>query len=205
MRGAVALGVLAAIAMPGCAGWDAEAQARDRAREWLDCDEVELEAAAETAWHARGCGRSVDVACSTSANSPHCIQVRIATRGGEDELAAPDHVADADDQPVSASDPVPATDPAPASETASASAFAATSSERALRAALDAHRDDLLACVSRDRVVVRATWTADGALTLALDGDLAGSAEEGCVRAALAELRAEGASAPGTLLHLVRR
>jgi hypothetical protein len=197
---ALAIAGLAALCTvgPGCAAWDAEAQARDSAREWLDCEEVELEPAAETAWHASGCGRTVDVACSTSANSPHCIRVRIASPGGEETAGEEVH--------ASASEPAHAsTTPDATTSTAAAEPAPPSAAERALRAALDARREDALACASRDRLVVSATWTASGEVSLALSGDLAGSPEEGCVRAALGDLRAEGVTAPGTILHLLRR
>jgi len=202
-----------ALCAPGCAAWDAEAQARDSAREWLDCEEVELEPAAETAWHAQGCGRTVDVACSTSANSPHCIRVRIASRAGEEPGEAVRATGGEEPGAVSGRgegrDPVAGADPGASpgrdTEPAASEGEPPPAAERSLRAALDARREDALACASRDRLVVSASWTPSGAVSLALSGDLAGSAEEGCVRAALEDLRVEGATAPGTILHLLRR
>lgn len=73
-----------------------------------------------------------------------------------------------------------------------------------LRAALDARRDAILACVERPSVAVRLRWDAQGTVTLSLGGSLAGSAEEECVRVAAGTLTA-GATAPGELLHPVSR
>ncbi|UJR79816.1 hypothetical protein [Sandaracinus amylolyticus] len=172
--------VLAAAACVGCGAWDAEARARDRARDWIDCEDVELAQRAESAWRASGCGRHVDVACTTSDNEPECIRVRFADASGVETTA-----------------PVETT----GGESAPSTDDTATS---AVRASLDERREDVLACASSERVVVRVEWDATGAITLGLGGDLGGSAEEGCVRAALADLRAPS-GAPGSLLHLVRR
>lgn len=168
----------------GCAGWEPEARARDQAREWLECDEVALEPVGESAYRATGCGRTLGVACATSTNEPHCTRVRIASAGG--------------DEPASPPAPVQG---AVATETAVENE---TETDSQLRATLDARREDVLACVSRERVVVRATWTAMGEVSWALDGELRGSPEEGCVRAALGALRVDAPN-DGTLLHLVRR
>lgn len=180
------------VVIAGCAAWDAESRARDRAREWLDCEQVELTRHSEHAWRAEGCGRHADVACTTSDNEPECIRVRFPTTVA---IAAPPPEPEPD--APSAAD-LPVSSPAPETQGAEV-----TAAEAAVRAALDAAHADVLACVARDRVVVRATWDAAGVVSLALQGDLAGSPEEGCVRAALSALSAP-AGAAGTVLHLVR-
>ncbi|AKF07581.1 hypothetical protein [Sandaracinus amylolyticus] len=177
-----ALVVALVAACAGCGAWDAESRARDRARDWIDCDDVDLVQRAESAWRASGCGRHVDVACTTSDNEPECIRVRFADASGAESATT---------APVETS----------GGESAPSGDDAATS---AVRASLDARREDVLACASSERVVVRVEWDATGAITLGLGGELGGSAEEGCVRAALADLRAPS-GAPGSLLHLVRR
>ena len=76
--------------------------------------------------------------------------------------------------------------------------------ERAIRNGLDARRADVLGCVGRERVGVRAAYDGDGRVVLALQGDLAGSPEEACVREALAGVRVPAAGRDGVLVHLVR-
>ena len=46
---------IAVVGWAGCGAWDAETRARDRAREWLDCPQVELTRYSEHAWRAAGC------------------------------------------------------------------------------------------------------------------------------------------------------
>lgn len=179
------IGCLMWIIIQGCAGWEPEARARDQARQWLECDEVALESVGESAYRATGCGRTLGVACTTSTNEPQCTRVRIASAGG-DERVAP-----------AAAQTVDATEIAIERESGSGT-------DSLLRTTLNAQREDVLACVSRDRVVVRATWNGTGEVSWALDGELRGSPEEGCVRAALGPLRVDAPS-DGTLLHLVRR
>lgn len=73
-----------------------------------------------------------------------------------------------------------------------------------LRALLDQHRAPVLACVGTPSVAIAASFTADGAVTVALRGPLAGSQEESCVQAALRTIRLDPApGAPGSLLHAV--
>ncbi len=165
--------------MLGCAGWDPEARARDQAREWLDCEEVALESVGESAYRASGCGRTLGVACTTSTNEPYCTRVRIASAGGEESGAR-------------------------AGAESGTGIGAGVEAESLVRALLDARREDVLACASRERVVVRASWSASGDVGWTLEGELAGSPEEGCARAALGPLHVD-VTAAGTLLHLVRR
>jgi len=75
-------------------------------------------------------------------------------------------------------------------------------SER-VRAWIDAQREAILACTERTSAVVIARWDASGVVTLTLSGDLAGSTQEGCMRAATgAQQDTTGTS--GELRHLVR-
>jgi hypothetical protein len=76
--------------------------------------------------------------------------------------------------------------------------------EVALRAALDAHRREILTCVGREMAAVDAAYTLAGTVTLSLPGDLAGSAAEGCVRSAVGALHVDHPAEPGGLRHLVR-
>jgi hypothetical protein len=62
----------------------------------------------------------------------------------------------------------------------------------------------VLACTGRSASVVRVRYALDGSITLTLAGDLEGSPEEGCVRAAIGGVRVD-AGHEGTVMHLVRR
>ncbi len=75
--------------------------------------------------------------------------------------------------------------------------------ERMIRGGLDARRDDVLACVGRDRVGVRAAYTGEGVVSLALQGDLADSPEETCVRQVLQGVRVAATGEEGVVIHLV--
>jgi hypothetical protein len=219
--------VIAWVSLAACGGWDASARARDRASEVLECTAIELETVRENVWRARGCERETAIACTSGDNEPRCIPVRLGTSGGElASSGARDEGRAVRDAPAEPARDAPSETAIDATETASvgqrdtdrATALAGPSvppsglgprppvspAEPALRAAIDERRDDILACVGRDRAVVRFEWTASGPLAITLSGALAGTVEEGCVRAALGDL----AAAPGTegaLLHLVRR
>lgn len=236
---------LAAIALVGCAGWDAEPRARTLASQALRCDAVELEARGESRWRASGCGQWIDVACTTGQNEPLCTRVRV--RGAESRITAGRAEAAAGADPevgldreaeaaAAGADPDVRRDRVEAERDSAAAHLGLDreaepeagagadppelglhrqaqaeaeqdpavrrAAEEALRQAIEARRDDVLACAPHDRVVVRVRTDANGAASVALGGDLAGSAEEGCVRAALDDLRA-GPSLE--VLHLVRR
>jgi hypothetical protein len=75
---------------------------------------------------------------------------------------------------------------------------------RELRAAIDAHATDVLACTGTQRLGVRIEWTVDGTVTIALQGERAGTPEERCVREALTpHLRAPYVGNPGEIVHVV--
>jgi hypothetical protein len=76
--------------------------------------------------------------------------------------------------------------------------------ESALRDAVDAHASTVLVCTSQQPVAVALSWTADGALTIALRGALHGTPEEGCVAQALDGIRVPATGRTGTILHPVQ-
>lgn len=74
-----------------------------------------------------------------------------------------------------------------------------------VRAALDARRDVLLACAAADVLGVRARWDTTGAITVSLNGALAGSAEEACVRSQLEPLTIPSGAPAGEVVHVLTR
>jgi hypothetical protein len=92
--------------------------------------------------------------------------------------------------------------PGPADPTHRDQADHAEDEQTQLRAALDGHAADILACTSTERVLVRAAWS-DGAVVVTLGNELAGTQAEGCVRSVLGSLPTP-TTAEGTLLHLIR-
>ncbi len=202
----------------GCAGWEPATRARERAIEVLHCEEVELAQREESQWHAEGCGRQVEIACTTIALEPTCIQVRIAGSGPE-HWAVPEEASDEFASTAGAEDPPtdeelaamaivddPDVDPAADEGIADADPAlrsSASTIESTIRRGLDARRADVLACTGRSASVVRVRYDLEGTLSISLAGDLEGSPEEGCVRAALSGVHvAHGES--GTVLHLLR-
>jgi len=75
--------------------------------------------------------------------------------------------------------------------------------EATIRGGLEARRDDVLACVGRARVGVRAAYTGEGVVSLSLQGDLADTPEEACVRDALGGVRVAATGEEGVIIHLV--
>jgi len=212
--------LFAALGSSGCGAWEGQAQARDRARTVLSCPDIELTPQGGAVWVARGCGRQAAIACTTGGNEPRCVQVRLAGMPADPNSgSAPDEVEGASpsgeqalaeaarpDGSDLATEPSPlvvadAPGVSPASPGPAAS-VTSPSFEAPVRAELDAHRDDILACAPVPRVLVRARWTAPGPVALTLEGALSGSAEERCVQAALGALAAPEGT--GDLLHLVR-
>ncbi|MBN8609211.1 MAG: hypothetical protein J0L92_01405 [Deltaproteobacteria bacterium] len=193
-----------ALVLGACgSSWDPDHQARDQASTALDCSEVSLVKIADNRYRAEGCGGVVEVLCSAGHNEPVCLVGRARSEehvsgiadlgsGGEDPEGEGPSGPDADDEhPIEASDTSPPSDEVAAIETT-------------IRGGLDAHRDDVLACTSRSASVVRVRYAFDGSVTITLGGDLEGSPEEGCVRAALGGVRVSGGH-EGTVMHLVRR
>jgi hypothetical protein len=76
--------------------------------------------------------------------------------------------------------------------------------EASIRATLDLHRREILACVARDLVLVEVAYDGLGGATVSLSDDLAHGAEERCVRAALGPLHVDGSDGANTVRHLVR-
>lgn len=206
-------GAFLILLLAGCDSWDPRNQALHVASEALSCNTLELTQTRENVYEAVGCGQQGTFACTSGHLEPHCIQVR--TSGSEiaqdDESDAPPHdtrsiaeseaalYADHDD------DVDPSADESAAETHATSDATDPPSpAEAAIRAGLDAHRADIYACTQQDPTVLRVNYETDGSLVVHLSGGLAGSPEEGCVRAALSGARApEGSS--GVVLHLVHR
>jgi hypothetical protein len=194
------------LAVAGCDSWDPSIRARQAAAETFACESAEVTQTEENRWHAVGCGHEGDFACTSGALEPTCIQVRSA--GGERPVEEDEPAADT--RSVAESEAAlyaqaaredPDLDPG-ADESAAEAEEAPSAAERVIRAGLDAHRADIVACTQRDPTVLRVSYTSDGELDVHLSGGLEGSPEEGCVRAALSGARApEGES--GTVLHLV--
>lgn len=203
---------LVILLLAGCDSWDPRNQALRVASEALSCNTLELTQTRENVYEAVGCGQQGTFACTSGHLEPHCMQVR--TSGSEvardDERDAPPHdtrsiaeseaalYADHDDVDPRADESV-----ADTHET-SDSAETPSPAEVAIRAGLDAHRADIYACTQQDPTVLRVNYETDGSLVVHLSGGLAGSPEEGCVRAALSGAHAPGGSS-GVVLHLVHR
>lgn len=201
-----------------CGQWEDQNKARDVARELLECFDVEVERTEAHRFHAEGCDRHADIVCSEGALEPVCIRVRERTAGGEvesddlaeedvaeEEAAATDATLVPDGYSIEEVEPDPdADDEATDDDRGAIRAASSGAAETAIRRGLDARAEDVMACVDRDRVTVRATFHADGAVVLALTGDLAGSPEEGCVRSAIGDVRVP-AGESGVVLHLLHR
>lgn len=79
--------------------------------------------------------------------------------------------------------------PTPGGESTDAIASGESDMAASLRTALDAHASTILVCTSGEAVAVALSWTASGAIDVAVRGHLHGAPEEGCVRSALSDLR----------------
>ena len=193
---------LSLLALAACGtSWDAEYQARERAEAALECREVTLVKISDVRFRASGCGGVLEVLCSSGHNEPVCLVGRAREEGHVSGLAeagsgSETTTADAEIEPPSGPD---ADDEAPPTHGAEIELI-----EARIRAGLDAHRDDVLACTGRSASVVRVRYALDGSITLTLAGDLEGSPEEGCVRAAIGGVRVSTGH-EGTVMHLVRR
>jgi hypothetical protein len=187
------------LALGACgSSWDPDHQARDQATTALDCSEVSLVKIADNRYRAEGCGGVVEVLCSAGHNEPVCLVGRARSE---------EHVSGIADLGSGSEDPD--VDPDPGGEDEGPIAPSSIDEETAaiettIRGGLDAHRDDVLACTNRSASVVRVRYAFDGSVTITLGGDLEGSPEEGCVRAALGGVRVSGGH-EGTVMHLVRR
>lgn len=106
--------------------------------------------------------------------------------------------------PVLSTGPRDAGPPPPRGAQAGPPGGATTTPSDAVRALLEQRRSDVLVCTGRSTVGVRATYSADGSLDLALQGELHGSPEEDCVRNALRELRIAPPQHSGVVVHLIR-
>jgi hypothetical protein len=73
-----------------------------------------------------------------------------------------------------------------------------------VRQALDMRGREILSCVERPTVAVRAVLHVDGRISITLRGDLESTPEEGCVRAALSDFRLPAGGRERTIIHVVR-
>ena len=169
---------LAALAvLTGCSTFDTGTAALDRAVELLECprDRVTMTPVSDYSYTARGCGAEVAIGCTAGRLEPVCLrQSATATAGGEA----------AEGEPVRSEAP--------------------PEIEERIRAGLEARREDVVGCVGRAPVGVRASFDADGAVVFNLQGDLERSPEERCVQDALGGVRVAATGAPGVVVHLVR-
>lgn len=89
------------------------------------------------------------------------------------------------------------------SSSAPSTSPAAGPDEQRIRGTLDGLREDVLACVEQDRVLVRVQWSA-GQSRIELGGSLRSSPAEACVRD-IVGARLDGlVSSSGEVVHLVR-
>ncbi len=198
-HGLLALGGLLLV---GCPELDTGHVASQRLLAALDCpaSETEIEQVGAYRYVGEGCGRTATVACTASSFEPRCVPER--TSGGE--LAQADEGPPVDPPAASPAGLAVADAPDPVPEPAGgAEGTAVAAIEASIRAGLDARREDVLACVGRSRVAVRAGYAPDGSVALSLNGPLAGSPEERCVQDVLDGVRVPGGGA-GVVIHLVR-
>jgi hypothetical protein len=99
-------------------------------------------------------------------------------------------------------EPAPAAASARATDSAPADEAATTALNEKVRTDLDAAASDILTCVAADKTAVKVHVDAEGNATYSLMGALAGSGEEGCVRAVL-KGHTFGAG-PLDVVHLVK-
>ncbi len=202
------------VVLGACATWDPDNQARDRAMAVLECEEVTMVKLADNHYRGTGCGGRIEILCSSGHLEPVCLAVRprgdehvsgIADlgSGGEDAEAerGDDEVARVE---PAAGTPDPEAEGPSGPEADDEQPMATEPIEAHIRSGLDARRDDVLACTGRSATVVRVRYALDGSISLTLAGDLEGSPEEGCVRAALGGVRVEGGH-EGVVMHLLRR
>src|SRR6185295_19475997 len=76
--------------------------------------------------------------------------------------------------------------------------------DRAVRAAVDAHRAEIMACVERLPIAVEIRFAPGAGAAVSLRGPLAGRPEDACVRAVLDGRIDVRAARAGTVVHVVR-
>jgi hypothetical protein len=186
--------VASSILLVGCAQFDTGSVAQRSAAGLLDCPQSEVSMTQVGAYRYRGegCGGTVSVACTSAALEPRCLREGDSA-GGEDEPALDEGDADGDAETEEAEETEPVV-----AETPDASV------EAQIRAGLDARREDILECVGRERVAIRAGYAPDGSVALSLQGDRAGTAEERCVVDALDGVRVAATGEAGVVVHLIR-
>lgn len=168
-----ALSLTAALLVAGCAQFDTGNAARTSAAAALECQEQNTTVTAVSAYRYRGEG------CGRSV-------VVACTAGALEPQCLPEaELASAGG----------AVERAPEAE-------ASDEIERHIRAGLEGRREDVLACVGRERVGVRVGYAPDGSVDVTLQGELHESPEERCVQDALEGVRV-GRGAAGTVVHLL--
>jgi hypothetical protein len=196
-------GALVALPLLACGEWDEQGAARDFAREHMGCFDIEVERTENHRFSVDGCERRIDVACSEGSLHPVCIEVALRGSSGGDDGDDDGEVGELDDPEVVDVDPRVDEGIDEAHARAEVEPTGPTPAEAAIRRGLDARSADILACVDRSTVAVRVNHAADGSLSITLSGDLRSSPEEGCVRAAIGDVRVPGGE-PGVVVHLVR-
>jgi hypothetical protein len=73
-----------------------------------------------------------------------------------------------------------------------------------IRRRLDANAEAILACVGVANIGVEVTWDASGQHRVNAVGELAGTAEEACIRAVLDQALERSVSGGGRVVHVVR-
>ena len=206
--------------LAACDQWDTDTSARDRATAVLDCTSVEMTKVEDNHYRAEGCGRTIELLCTASELEPECIAMRPRGEGpsrlsevgagGEQEPVAPaptgddilrEQAAMLEQADPDADDDAPLRVPPPPG---AGENDAVMQSEAQIRRGLDARRDDVLACADRNSVVVNVAYAVDGSVSIGLAGDLQGTPQEGCVRAAFQGVRVAAGQA-GVVMHLLRR
>lgn len=139
---------------------------------------------------SRGAVTYSRVVSAATASEQACVRDYLAGATG---AAVADRSRTADIEYTRAAIPAPRATPSAATPAAA----------DPVRAAVDGRRAAVLACVGGATVVCELTVAGDGSISVALRGDLAGTPEEGCVRAALAGIYAPAPATPGVVLHPV--
>lgn len=181
----------------GTRGWTPLQPVYERAVVEMACPLEQLRITAPTATmrSAFGCGRTAryDLVCDARECSWRMTSHAGAWAAGAGAVVGVGPPAVAEPGPS----PTPSTD-----EIAIPEAPAPGSAEAVLRAALDALRDTIHRCAGTGAIPVRARWTDEGVVTLALEPPMAGGPAEQCVRDAFVGLRVPGGSA-GEIVHPV--
>jgi len=168
-----ALATVLAISLTGCAQIDTGSVAHRTAARLLECEPESTELTALSSYRYRAEGCGRSVQVACTAGALEPVCV------GESELASAGGEVEAPAEPE-----------------------ASEAIEERIRAGLEARREDVLACVGRDRVAVRVGYAPDGSVDVTLQGALHDTPEERCVQNALDGVRV-ATGAAGTVVHLL--